>query len=97
MLKNVKSVYISKIIFSYLDEMSRLKTIKRNKKLQNLLNISLYNYQIVSGRYIIYETNEIAKEYDYKDNLIFEGEYLKGRRNGEGIEYYEKPKLKFVG
>ena len=64
MLKNVKSVYISKIIFSYLDEMSRLKTIKCNKKLQNLLNISLYNYQIVSGRYIIYETNEIAKEYD---------------------------------
>ena len=31
------------------------------------------------------------------DILIFEGEYLNGKRNGKGKEYYENGKLKFKG
>ena len=27
------------------------------------------------------------KEYDYNDNVEFEGEYLNGKRNGNGKEY----------
>ena len=36
------------------------------------------------------------KEHDYKGNIIFEGEYLNGERNGKGKEY-ENGKLKFEG
>ena len=30
-------------------------------------------------------------------NIIFEGEYLNGERNGEGKEYYSNRKLEFEG
>jgi len=57
--------------------------------MQNILDISLINYKIFSGRYIIFEKNGTGKEYDgYNDKLIFEGEYLHGKRNGKGKEYY---------
>jgi len=36
------------------------------------------------------------KEYDYYGNLLFEGEYLNGLRNGEGIEY-DLGKISFKG
>ena len=29
-----------------------------------------------------------GKEYDYLGNLVFEGEYLNGERNGKGKEYH---------
>ena len=29
--------------------------------------------------------------------MIFEGEYLNGKKNGKGIEYYDKGELKFEG
>ena len=39
-----------------------------------------------------------VKEYDYNGELIFEGEYLNGLRNGKGKEYgYFHGKLKFEG
>ena len=38
------------------------------------------------------------KEYDFDYGfLIFEGEYLNGKRNGKGKEYYMNSKLKFEG
>ena len=39
-----------------------------------------------------------GKEYDYNGKLIFEGEYLNGKKwNGKGKEYYSDGKLKFDG
>ena len=39
-----------------------------------------------------------GKEYDYKNELEFVGEYLDGKRwNGKGKEYYFNGKLKFEG
>ena len=41
---------------------------------------------------IIYELNDghwLIKEYDYDHDLIFEGEYVNGERNGKGKEYSE--------
>ena len=47
---------------------------------------------------MIYETKIKGKEYHgYNDHLLFEGEYLKGERNGEGKEYYYDGNLKFEG
>ena len=37
------------------------------------------------------------KEYNFDDELIFEGEYLNGKRNGKGKEYNFYGKLIFEG
>ena len=37
------------------------------------------------------------KEYYYDGELIFEGEYLNGERNGKGKQYYYNGKLEFEG
>ena len=56
------------------------------------------NYKIFSGRYIIYDTKEKIREYNcYNNKLIFEGEYLNGKRNGKGKEYDNKGNLIFEG
>ena len=96
MLKNVNSSYILRIIFSFMNEKQKLKLIKYNKCLQENMNISLINYKIFSGKFIIYEQNGKGKEYNYYGELIFEGEYLDGKRwNGKGIAYDKYSKLIF--
>ena len=97
MLKNVKSYYFLRIIFSCIDEKQKLKLIKYNKSLQDNMNINLTNYKIFSGKYIIYEQNGKGKEIDYDGHLIYEGEYLNGEKNGKGKEYYNNGNLKFEG
>ena len=47
MLKNVKSSYFKRIIFSFMDEKQKLKLIKYNKSLQDNMNISLINYKFL--------------------------------------------------
>jgi len=43
----------------------------------------------MSGKYIVYLEDRKGKEYDgFNDQIIFKGEYLNGRRNGKGKEYY---------
>ena len=51
------------------------------------MNISLINYKIFTGKYIIYEQNGKGKEIDYNGHIRYEGEYLNGERNGKGKEY----------
>ena len=50
---------------------------------------------------IVYELKEgkgFIKEYDYENgNLIFEGEYLNGEKNGKGKEYNYFGKLIYEG
>ena len=42
--------------------------------------------------------NGKGKEYDeYNNELIYEGEYKKGRKNGKGKEYFIDGKLKSEG
>ena len=98
MLKSIKSTYFSDMIFTYLDERQKLDLVKYNKSLQKKLNITILNYQHFQGCYIIYESKGFAKEYFGKnDELRFEGEYLNGKRNGKGKEYYDDGKLLFEG
>ena len=90
MLKNIKSSYFIKLIFSYLDDECKLKLIRYNKYFQNLTELTLLDYKLYSGRYINLETKEKGKEYECQneiDLLIYEGGYLNGKRNGEGKEY----------
>ena len=99
MLDNIKTEYFTIFLFSYLDERQKLKIIKHNKRMQKKLDISItINYKFFSGKYAIYESNGIVKEYEGEsDILMFEGEYLNGERNGKGKEYYSKGTLLFEG
>ena len=54
------------------------------------LNYSSLDFEIKDGKGNI-------KEYDYRDELRFEGEYLNGERNGKGKEYDDDGNLKFEG
>ena len=97
-LKEIKSEYIKKRIFSYLNEKQKLKMIIYSKELQKICSIGIEDYKNKSGKYKIGEKNGKGKEYIINTNiLIFEGEYLNGVRNGKGKEYYKNGKLKFEG
>ena len=88
MLKNIKSLFFVRIVFSFVEEKQKLKIIKINKRLQKTINISIINYKHFKGKYIIYESDEYGKEYNgYDDRLIYEGEYYNCKRNGYGKEY----------
>ena len=87
MLENIKSIIIIKKVFNQLDELEKLKLIKYNKNIQNKINIDITNYQFFCGKYIKYETNILGKEYDFDNNLIYEGGLLNGKRNGKGYEF----------
>ena len=98
MLKKVKSAFISKIIFNSLNYKRKLEFFKYNKRLQKQTDLSLINYQYYTGKYIIYETPTKGKEYNgYNDELIYEGEYLNGKKNGKGKEYGRYGEIIFKG
>ena len=97
-MENIQSSYFKKMIFFHLEEGRKLKIIKYNKNFQNFLDINIINYKLFSGKYIINEGDGIIKEYNYfNDELIFEGNYLNGKRNGKGKEYDKHGNLIFEG
>ena len=97
MLNNIKSRYILKLPFSYLQEKIKFKLCKYSKSLKNKLDIDLLNYRRFSGRYIIYEKvkgKQKVKEFNaFTNELLFECEYLNGKREGMGKEYYYDEKI----
>ena len=89
MLEKIDSSFFIQLFFSYLNNERALKAIRYNKKLQNLIGVNLYNYKLLSGKYIEYETNERVKIYNAcKNELLYEGGYLGGKKNGKGKEYW---------
>ena len=61
LIDNIKSMIITKQIFSFLNELIKLKICKINKAIQRIININIINYKIFSGRYIINETKKEKK------------------------------------
>ena len=97
-LRDIKSFFIIKRIFSFLSENQKLNMIAYNKEFQNICSIDIGDYKRISGKYKIGSKNGKGKEYKIDTNkLIFEGEYLNGKRNENGKEYYESGNLKFEG
>jgi len=98
MIKNVKSIYILKNIFSFLKIKTKFKFMKYNKSLQSILEIGLIDYRRFSKRYIIYEKNGKGKEYDgFEDVLIYEGDFLNGERSGKGKILFKNGKINYIG
>ena len=61
MLGLINSYYITKIVFSYANEGQKLKIVKYTKNLQKDLDITILNYKLFKGKYIIYEKKEMEK------------------------------------
>ena len=94
-IEDIKSLYIIKEVFSFLSQKQKLNMIIYNKHLQNKFGVNIEDYKKISGKYRIIE-NGYGKEYKLDTNdLIFEGEYLNGKRNGKGKEYHSNGKLEF--
>ena len=97
-LEKIRCKYITQIVFSFLNKKTRLKIVKYNKALQSKLNIKLRLYKKLSETFIIYDTKIKGKEYESKNKqLIFEGEYKNGKREGIGKEYNYKNSVIFEG
>ena len=97
-LKDINSFYVVKEIFSFLNENQKLSMIIYNKQLQKKFLVDIKDYQNINRRYKIVDKNGKGKEYILNTNtIIFRGEYINGKRNGEGKEYYENGKLEFEG
>jgi len=100
MAENIKSSFIMKLLFSYINEEIKLQLVKYNKKIQNKININLLNYKVMSyinrKNIIIEERNGDTFEYFFGDK-IYEGGYLNGKRHGKGKEYDYLGELKFEG
>ena len=98
MFENIKSLYFLRILFKHLNEPTKLRIVKYNKNIQNIIQINIIDYKRFSGRFIIYETKKRGKEYNgYTEKLIYEGEYLNGERDGIGEEYNENGNIMFKG
>ena len=85
---NIKSPLILKKVFSFLYENREYEILKHNKNYQNFFSINIDSYKKLSGRYKKDGINGFGQEFLLgNDNLIFEGDYLNGKRNGKGKEY----------
>ena len=90
MLNNIKSIYFLRLIMTYIKEGKKLELIMYNKNIQNKLDIGLINYKFFSGKYKIVDKNGNNQVFfGANDEMIFEGEYVNGKRNGKGKEYYD--------
>ena len=98
MPEKIKSIEVIKKLLSCVFDKIKLNFVKYNKKLQNALNIGLFNYKIYSGKYIKSEGKGRVKIYNaFDDKIIYEGEYLNGKKHGKGKEFNENGKVMFEG
>ena len=98
MLNKISSSYILKQILDNINNKRKLNIIKYNKKLQNRADFNILDYKRFSGKYIIENKYGEIVEYNGGNNhRIYEGEYLDGKRNGQGREYNSDGKLIFEG
>ena len=84
----VKSQFILKKILLHLGEKKKLLLIKYNKYYHKIMKINIEDYKKTSGKIKIGGINGYGKEYELNNlELIFEGYYKNGKRNGKGKEY----------
>ena len=94
---DIKSIVILKKIFLLLDEKRKLKLVTYNKKIQNILNIEIYDFKQFNRSHLIFDEKGIGKEYDnYTGQLIFKGKYYPEEKKKIGLEFKEG-KLIFLG
>ena len=82
--EGVKSKVIQKKIFSLILYKKTINLIRYNKRFQKMFEIDIENYKKRSCRYKTGEKNGKGQEFTLgKNKLIFEGEYIDGRKCGK--------------
>ena len=85
---NIKSQKVLRLIFSYLLQNRKLLLINFNKCMQRIFEIDIDYYKQRSGKCKIGGKNGIGKVFTLNEKkLIFEGEYLNGKKNRKGKGY----------
>ena len=97
MWRKIKSNFILKKIFNYLDHTKKLRIIIYNKILQKKFGLNLIEYIRWSGKYKEEENGQIKIYNSYNNDILFEGNYSNGEKNIFGKEYDEKGRLIFEG
>ena len=64
MLKNIKDYHFIELAFLYIGERQKLRLAKYNKNFQKDINISIINYKLFTGKFIIYLSKGFGKEYN---------------------------------
>ena len=64
-LREIKSFYIIKLVFSFLNEKQKLNMIIYNKEIQDKLNVNFIDLKRISGKYKEGEKNGKGKVYIY--------------------------------
>jgi len=95
-LINIKSYYNIKKIFEFLEDKKALEVIRYNKVIKDILVVDTEHYKHSSEKHKIGGKNGMVKVYTKYNNLIFEGDYINGKKNGKGKEY-DCGKLIFEG
>jgi len=96
MISNISSKYCLEFIFSFIEEKKKLSIIIYNKDLQNRINRNINFYKGVSQNILKIDKNGIGKIYDFRGELMFEGEYSNKKKNGKG-KVYSAGRLFFEG
>ena len=97
MWRKIKSSFIFKKLFNYLDTKRKLDIITYNKKIKAKFGLNIIDYKRFSGKYRI-EENGWLKEFNSCNNrLLFEGQYSNRKKNGMCKEYDEENNLIFDG
>ena len=97
MWRKIRSSFILKKVFNYINIKKKLNIIAYAKKIQKKFGLNLIDYKRASGKYIKEEYG-ITKIYNsYTNDIIFQGYYSNRKRNGEGKEYNENNNLIFEG
>ena len=87
MLNKIRSSYVLKQILDNLDNEKKLNLVKYSKKLQNKLDLDIYDYRRFSGRYIEEMEDGTIIEYNSANgNIIYVGEYFKWKKKWKGKE-----------
>ena len=72
--------------------------MRYNINLQKIIGVDLVYYKRFGGRKIILENNNKGKEIVLGSHaILYEGEFLNGKRNGQGKLYGDDGKLIYKG
>ena len=75
MLKKIKSNFILKKLYDYVNTKRKLQSIVYNKKIQKKLGLNLIDFRRQSGRYLEKENDEIIEYNSYNHQKLFVGHY----------------------
>ena len=102
-LNDLKSAYLRKNLFFFLSEKQKLEIIKYNKELQSNLFVDIYDYMYfsrVDRCELIIDKNGKGEQTYFHSHIVYEGDFLHGKKNGKikkySYKFYDKNDKKLI-